>query len=214
MSSVRAAVAPGAPPRARRTQRERRDAAELGLITAAAELISEIGPAAVTLAKVGERAGYSRGLAAHHFGAKAELMRRVGDAVSDEFRAALQAGLRPESSLLDHLRVLVSVYFDVVVDPPVLHRARLVLIADAVAHPSADHRDAVTDADRDFRSTLRGRIAAASDEVPDDLDPDAFTVALVGMLRGITFESMLDPSIDLRAAQREVDAFLTSRLSR
>jgi Bacterial regulatory proteins, tetR family len=40
----------------------RRNEAEQRLLDAAAELIGEIGPAAVTLANIGERAGYSRGL--------------------------------------------------------------------------------------------------------------------------------------------------------
>jgi AcrR family transcriptional regulator len=55
----------------RRTQEERRVEAERRLLRAAAELVGEIGPARLTLANVGERAGYSRGLATHHFGPRA-----------------------------------------------------------------------------------------------------------------------------------------------
>jgi AcrR family transcriptional regulator len=54
----------------RRTQAERRAAARDRLLQAAAELIAECGLPAVTLAQVGERAGYSRGIANHHFGTK------------------------------------------------------------------------------------------------------------------------------------------------
>jgi AcrR family transcriptional regulator len=57
-----------------RTQEQRRIEAERRLVRAAAELVGEIGPARVTLANVGERAGYSRGLATHHFGPKGALM--------------------------------------------------------------------------------------------------------------------------------------------
>ena len=67
-------TSPSSPPR--RTQEERRTEAEQRLLAAAAQLISETGPASMTLAKVGERAGYSRGLATHHFGSKAALMQR------------------------------------------------------------------------------------------------------------------------------------------
>src|SRR5258708_578254 len=50
-----------------RTQDQRRIEAERRLVRAAAELVGEIGPGRVTLANVGERAGYRRGLATHHF---------------------------------------------------------------------------------------------------------------------------------------------------
>lgn len=58
----------------RRTQQERRDQASAALLEAAAELVVEEGVRAVTLARVGERAGYSRGLVTHHFGGKQALL--------------------------------------------------------------------------------------------------------------------------------------------
>lgn len=197
----------------RRTQRERREEAEQGLIGAAAEIISESGPASATLARVGERAGYSRGLVAHYFGSKAALMERVADTVSREFTAALLAARPAEGSLLDDAKALVEVYFEVVRDPPTMNRARLVLIADAVAHADSDSREVVMAADREFRSLLTARIAAAGHELADDVDPDALAVTIVGLLRGVTFESMLDPSIDLAAVQSEVLALIATRLA-
>ena len=62
-----------------RRQQDRRNEAEQRLLDAAAELIGEIGPGAVTLANIGERAGYSRGLATHYFGSKGAMMRRLQD---------------------------------------------------------------------------------------------------------------------------------------
>ena len=47
---------------ARRTQQQRRDQAETALLNAAAELAVEHGVRSLTLARVGERAGYSRGI--------------------------------------------------------------------------------------------------------------------------------------------------------
>src|SRR3954447_5205420 len=75
--------------RDRRTQGERRNDAEQRLLAAAAELIGEIGPAGVTLANIGERAGYSRGLASHYFGSKGAMMQRLVDSVSDEFQMSI-----------------------------------------------------------------------------------------------------------------------------
>lgn len=199
--------------RPRRTQQERREEAERRLIDAAAELISTIGPQGVTLAKVGELAGYSSGLVAHHFGSKSALMQRVADTVTNDFDAAMRARRTAASSLLDDLMVLVDVYFDVVVDPPPINRARLVLIADAVAHHDSDTRPVVLDADRSFRASLAKRFvrAIADGELPPGADADGLATTVVGTLRGVTFESMLDPAIDLRAVRAEIVSFLTHR---
>jgi AcrR family transcriptional regulator len=194
---------------------ERRAEAERRLVEAAAELISEDGPSEVTMAKVGTRAGYSSGLAAHHFGSKAALMERVADTVSGDFAAAMLERTTPGATLLDDILVLVDVYFDIVEDPPPVNRARLVLIADAVAHTRADAREVILDADRQFRRFIAGRVhdaIAAGD--PVGVDAEAFAVVLVGMLRGITFEAMLDGAVDLTTARAEVTALVTDRLSR
>src|SRR2546421_53515 len=61
---------------ARRTQQQRRDQAETALLNAAAELAVEHGVRSLTLARVGERAGYSRGIVTHHFGSKQALLER------------------------------------------------------------------------------------------------------------------------------------------
>ncbi len=198
---------------ARRTQSERRADAEGRLIAAAAAIASEEGPSAVTLAKVGARAGYSRGLVAHHFGSKAALMQRVADQVSDEFRTAVFERYSADAPLLDSLRMLLGVYFDIIADLPELNRARLALVADAVAHPGSDYRDVVLHADREFRSALRRAIDGAAGELPEGFDAETFSVLLVGALRGIAFESMLDPDVDLERARSELDALLTARLT-
>jgi AcrR family transcriptional regulator len=199
---------------ARRTQRERRTEAERRLVEAAAELVAESGPAGVTLARVGERAGFSRGLVAHHFGSKAALMERVADTVTGEFDAALQARLAPGGTVGDDLRTLVDVYLDVVADPPAVNRARLVLIADAVAHEGSDARAAVLGADRLFRRRLGDRFerAAADGELPPGTDAGGLATAVAGMLRGVAFASMLDPTVDLEAACKEISALLSARL--
>src|SRR5947209_1778026 len=64
----------------RRTQQQRRDQAEAALLNAAAELIVEDGVHSLTLARVGERAGYSRGLVTHYFGSKQALLQRLAHA--------------------------------------------------------------------------------------------------------------------------------------
>ena len=55
-------------PTARRTQAERRAESDDRLLEAAAAIIAEEGYMAATLERVGERAGFSRGLASRKYG--------------------------------------------------------------------------------------------------------------------------------------------------
>lgn len=197
----------------RRTQEERRAQAERRLVRAAAELVGEIGPARVTLANVGERAGYSRGLATHHFGSKGALMQRLVDAVTSQFREALIENGQSDSPT-DELRDLIRIYFRVVSDLQPVNRARLVLWADAVATPSEDIRPAMISADREFREEIekRVRLAAAAGEVPSSVDPRGLATVIVAMLRGLALQSLLDDRVDLDATRREIEQLLDLRL--
>jgi AcrR family transcriptional regulator len=196
-----------------RTQEQRRIEAERRLVRAAAELVGEIGPAGVTLANVGERAGYSRGLATHHFGSKGAMMQRLVDTVTSQFRDAMFEGSEPDSSI-GQLRQLVSFYFDVVSDLKPVNRARLVLWADAVASASDDIRPRMLAADREFREEIekRIRLAVTAGDVGADVDALGLATVIIAMLRGVALQSVLDDQVDLNAARHEVERLLTSRL--
>jgi AcrR family transcriptional regulator len=199
----------------RRTQEARRNEAEHRLLAAAAELIGEIGPAAVTLANIGERAGYSRGLATHHFGSKGAMMRRLVDSVTEEFQRSIFLEHQADSST-DQLLGLIDTYFLALADLKPVNRARLVLWADAVATPSPDVRAAMIVADRQFRSALVDGVArgVAAQEFSDDVDADGLATVVIAMLRGVALESLLDDQVDLRACRGEIEKVLITRLRR
>src|SRR3954470_1249853 len=73
----------------------------------AIQAIGKGGYAAMTLAEVGELAGYSRGLATHHFGSKAGLLTAILDRVLEkngsEFRKATEGktGLTRLAAIVD-----------------------------------------------------------------------------------------------------------------
>jgi len=182
-------------------------------VHAAAELVGEIGPARVTLANVGERAGYSRGLATHHFGSKGALMQRLVEAVTSQFRDAVVEESRSDSPI-DQLRQLIDFYFRVVSDLQPENRARLVLWADAVAGPSEDVRPQMISADREFREEIEKRIqlAVSAGDVTPSVDPDGSATVIVAMLRGVALQRVLDDQLDLAAARDEVEQLLAARL--
>jgi AcrR family transcriptional regulator len=196
-----------------RTQQQRRIEAERRLVRAAAELVGEIGPARVTLANVGERAGYSRGLATHHFGSKGALMQRLVEVVTSQFRDAVVEESQSDSPI-DQLRQLIDFYFRVVSDLRPANRARLVLWADAVAAPSEDVRPKMISADREFREEIekRIRLAVSAGNVTASVDAHGLATVIVAMLRGVALQGVLDDQLDIAAARDEVAQLLAARL--
>jgi AcrR family transcriptional regulator len=199
----------------RRRQEERRSEAERKLIAAAAELVGEIGPSRVTLANVGERAGYSRGLATHHFGSKGALMQRLVETVTQQFREAMIDQQRSPDAL-DELRTLIGIYFDVVSDLQPVNRARLVLWAEAVSTPSEDIRPAMVSADREFREEIekRLRLAVSGGQIAASVNPHGLATVIIAMLRGVALQSLIDDHVDLPAAREEIEQLLTHRLQK
>src|SRR5258706_7497724 len=63
--------------RRRRTQAERRDESERGLVKAAVAVVSEEGVSASTFEAIARRSGYSRGLVGQRFGPKLGLIEAV-----------------------------------------------------------------------------------------------------------------------------------------
>lgn len=196
-----------------RTPEVRRAEAEQRLIAAAADLVGELGPSKVTLANVGERAGYSRGLATHHFGSKGALMQRLVEAVTHQFRQAM-FDLDGAEDLITELRTLVGIYFDVVTDLQPVNRARLMLWADAVAHPDNDTRALMAAADREFREEVekRIRVAVTAGQAPCTVDPHGLATVVLAMLRGVALQSLIDDHVDLDAARTEIEQLLSTRL--
>ncbi len=198
----------------RRQQRVPRAEAQERLVSAAAELVCEVGPTGITLANVGERAGYSRGLVTHHFGSKAALMQRLLTEVDRQFRAALLQEHRPDS-VTEQLHEFLDVFFDVIADPLPINRARLVLWAHAISAPAdADIRPAMLAADRAFHSALEVplREAVSTGEVAGDTDPTALASVIIAMLRGVAVQALGDSDIDLSACRNEIELLIASRL--
>lgn len=173
----------------RRTQQERRTQAEAALLDAAAELVVQHGVRSLTLARVGERAGYSRGIVTHHFGSKQALLERLARATQTGFVPGL-ADLPPG---LDRLLKLVDGYVGALGDVGTTNRAFLLLWAEAAT--ASELAPIFRERDEAFRSDLRSDVAAgiADGDVRPDVEPDDVAVAVVGQLRGIGLQRLLDP---------------------
>ncbi len=202
----------------RRTQQERRSEAERKLLDAAARLIAERGSSATTLAQVGEAAGYSRGLVHHHFGSKAALLDRLAKSVQaafDEAVAPAVAGRHGLDVLLGRVDSWAA-SFEHLASPErgFLGRAFLVMWAEA-AIGIPEMRAAMARSDWRFRHTVADAVlkGQADGSIRDDADADAVAAMVVGMLRGIGLQLLIDaPALDFRVLREQVPASLLEAL--
>lgn len=197
----------------RATQSDRRAEAESRLLEAAAALISEGGTAGVTLAAIGERAGYSRGLASHHFGSKPAMMQRLVETVHHEFSDQVASG-EYDGTALGELFRLIRTFTRLLVEPPPLHRAFLILWADSMAG-SPELRPEMSTSDRGFRRGIEEiiRRGISSREFLKSVDVGGIATTVVGTLRGVALQTILDAEdFDLDASRREFEAMLELRL--
>jgi AcrR family transcriptional regulator len=188
-------------PTPRRTQQERRDQAEAALLAAAAELIVEQGVRSLTLARVGERAGYSRGIVTHHFGAKQALVERLALAT----QAGFVPGLEDLPPGLDRLLRLIDGYVGELGRIGVFNCAFLVLWAESATQPEL--APIFRERDAAFRADLRDDVEAGivDGTVDPGVSPAEVAIAIVGQLRGIALQRLLDPqSVDTERLRRSV----------
>jgi AcrR family transcriptional regulator len=176
---------------ARRTQKQRRDQAEAALFHAAAELVVDQGVRSLTLARVSERAGYSRGLVSHHFGSKQALLERLARTTQTGFVPGLD-DLPPGR---DRLLRLIDGYLGALGEIGVLNRAFLLLWAEAAT--ASELAPIFRERDEAFRADLRADVAAGISDgtIRPDVVPDEIAIAVIGQLRGIGLQRLLDPAI-------------------
>lgn len=197
----------------RRSQSERRDEAERRLIKAAVALVAERGLERITLADVGEAAGYSRGLPGHYFGSKAGLIATLAERLVEGFGVAL-ARSEHQPAGLPLLLTMVRFYFDSAAGDPVATKALFVLLGEGLSNPLVRERIAQlnTAGARNLAAQLKAGIAAG--EIRADLDPAAEGLLILAQLRGAVGMWLLSPdAIDLTRVRDEMLAAVQRSLA-
>jgi AcrR family transcriptional regulator len=192
----------------RRTQAERREEAESAILDAATRLIAEKGLDEFTLADAGEAAGYSRGLPAHYFGSKAELLAAVGEHIRRWFFEGLAAHVQARRGLAN-LLAAVDFYFEVCSRDRIMMLALQTLLAGALNKPAL--APAVAKLNRDSVRSVEVALRAgiANGEIRRGIDVDACSVQILATARGIVAMWLVDPTqVDLAAQRRALVASL------
>ena len=184
--------------RPRRTQAERREESERGLVKAAVALVSEEGVSASTFEAIARRSGYSRGLVGQRFGSKLGLIEAVIDYLHGGRESFAEAGkleglpgLEALLTYADHYIQRLSHLGEV--------QAYFRLLAWAVADISA-FRSSRCAAEhqrigRRFEAWIRQ--GQAEGGIRADLDPTAAALMVGSQLLGLSIQKLIDPAMDV-----------------
>lgn len=196
----------------RRTQAQRREHSRRRMLDAALDLLAERRSLRFTLAEVGERAGYSRGLPGQVFASKAGLIEALAQHILETSDARTPHETRGEGleAVLTTVRLLI-------IGGPRQHRihqAVHVLLGEgsAAGSPYQAAAAALNQVSTGYLSKHL-RIAAAKGEVRGDLDFRAQASLIIAAVRGTVLNWQLEPDrYDLEALWAELDASLKRSL--
>lgn len=193
----------------RRTQEQRRATTERRVLDAAMELIAENGSHTITLAQVGETAGYSRGIVHHHFGNRDGLLKAI---VRDagHFEVPDYQG-----NALAEITVFTATYLRNIVEHDPKGWALLRLWAEATTSNTC-LTEAFAERDQNIRRILDERIRAgmADGSIAVTVDVESSAVLLLALLRGtgIQLMSARPPAVGLDALIAEAERTVTAAL--
>lgn len=189
----------------RRSQAERTAESDRRMLDAALKLIGQRGYQATSLAAIGEEAGYSRGLVTERFGSKAGLLwvlvkelLRVWNQRGRALNDVEHTGIAALGDILDnHRRALEA-------DEGI--RAFYALMFEATG-ATPEMRPEFQALHHTFRGDMQKILQAGIEagEIRADIDPAAQAALLMGTLRGIAFQWLLDEqAFSLEAAYAEL----------
>ena len=120
------------------TQAERTAASDRAMLAAAIDLILEKGIEKTTLVAIGEKAGYSRGLATYRFGSKAALFDAVCKSISRRWLDYLREGVGDRIGI-EAMSAAMDAFFTFISDSPKEAQVLQILYGGA-ASPGSQYR--------------------------------------------------------------------------
>ncbi len=186
-----------------RTQAERTALAESRMVSAAIDLLNSAGIQGTTLVAIGEIAGYSRGLATHHFGSKAGLFRTVLKRVSSAWNEELIRKLEGKTGL-QAMTTAIESHLAHALRYPEYIRAQNILWGAAL-DPSSEFKPNVAEFMRIQRESVAAWVKGgqALGDIREDIIAERFAEQFYGGLIGINNQWLVSPDFDLAAAYED-----------
>ena len=191
------------------TQAERTAISDKAMLDAAIELILEHGTDKTTLAAIGEKAGYSRGLATYRFGSKAGLFDEVVKSISRRWLDYLNEGVGEEFGV-DAMCEALDAYIQFVSDMPREARVLQILYC-AAASPKSEYQETSVNLHQrqrdDVADWIRRGIKAGS--VRNDVNPESVAAQYIAYISGMTYLWLIHPrSVDFQNANEDMKKHL------
>ncbi|MGK0500239.1 MAG: AcrR family transcriptional regulator [Oceanicoccus sp.] len=184
----------------RKTQAERTALSDKKMFEAAIELINEHGTQKTTLKEIGERAGYSRGLANYRFGSKDGLMLELFERFDVRWKEHLQNYVANQSGLAALLQAS-SALRDFLKKESGYLRAMYLLWYECLGHES-DMRRLLTEHHDVYRHDAMRWIeeGIAAGEIKAVTDPVQFAAQYCAFSFGIVYQWLVNSkALDLDA---------------
>lgn len=196
-----------------RTQAERTAQSDRAMLEAAIALILERGTEKTTLAAIGERAGYSRGLASYRFGSKAGLFDAVCKSIGRRWLTYLQEGVGDKIGI-DAMAAALEAFFRFLTESPREARVLQLLYCGA-ASPTAEYRETSLAIHKrqqdDVAAWVRAGIEAGS--IRADADPHSVAAQYIAYTTGMTYLWVINPEgVDFARATNDMKKHLRRSL--
>jgi len=187
-----------------KTQAERTALAERRMLDAAVELLNSAGMEGATLKAIGEKAGYSRGLATHHFGTKAALFRKLLREISATWVTELNDRVRGLTGL-EAFTAAADAHLNHVLARPDLLRAMYILWFGSL-DPGSEFKPNLAGFMKLQRKSMANWVRGGQDtgEIRKEIDPERMGEQLYGTLTGLNHQWLVDPTLDLERAYQEM----------
>lgn len=201
------------PPLERRTQAARREEAERRLLEAALTIVAARGTVRMTLAEVGQAAGYSRGLPAARFGSKAGLVHALAVYIGERFGEQRRKAPPPTPGLAA-ITGNIHFYFARRGGAWTATRALLVMMTEALMSPGTELQRELAAYNRSALAWFEHHIRCGIErgEIHPRNDPAVTAVILLGAMRGVMLQWLVDDRIRLAAVRDRLLQIVTQVL--
>ena len=195
------------------TQAERTAISDRAMLDAAIELVLKHGTEKTTLAMIGEKAGYSRGLATYRFGSKAGLYDTLCKSIGRNWLEYLKKGVDDMVGIEAMCAALDSIY-QWVSDSP--NEARVLQILHCgSASPGSEYQETSIGIHRRQLSDVVEWVRAGQrqGQICSNIDVDAVAAEYVAYSSGITFLWLLSPeTFNFENANKAMKNYLRTSL--
>ena len=196
------------------TQAERTAISDRAMLDAAIELVLEHGTEKTTLAMIGEKAGYSRGLATYRFGSKAGLYDALCKSIGRNWLEYLKRGVQGKVGVDAMCAALDTVYQWVTESP---REARVLQILHCgSASPGSEFSDTSVGIHRRQLSDVVEWVDAGKrdGQVRADVDANAVAAEYVAYTSGITYLWLISAeTFDFENANKAMKHYLRTTLA-